>query len=158
MPDRLPALQGLMSIYMRQGEDERAMPLLEKIVMIKDSPGTEWVQLGQMRMARGDTNAAIGAFEQASDILGRRFRQNLELGVLYLADSQLENAALSLDKVSGSHPGYPMAVFKRAQVSVLLNEADSESRVRWAWRKADDTTRRLIANEKLFRDIDYRRQ
>ena len=111
-----------------------------------------------MRMAKGDTKAAIDAFEQASDILGRRFRQHLELGVLYLADRQYENAAVSLDEVSGSHPGYPMAVFKRAQVSVLLNEADSESRVRWAWRKADDTTRRLIANEKLFRDINYRRK
>ncbi len=158
MPDRLPALQGLVSIYTRQGNDERVTPLLEKIVTIKDSPGKEWLQLGQMRMAKGDTKAAIGAFEQASNTLGRRFRQHLELGVLYLADRQYENAAVSLDKVSGSHPGYPMAVFKRAQVSVLLNEADSESRVRWAWRKADDTTRRLIANEKLFRDIDYRRK
>jgi tetratricopeptide (TPR) repeat protein len=156
MPDRLPALQGLASIYVRQGNDEKAMQLLEKVVEIKESPGAEWVQLGQMRMARGDTKAAISAFEQASQILERRFRQNLELGVLYLADRQFSNAALSLDKVSRFHPAYPMALFKRAQVSVLLKEADSEARVREAWQRADDTTRRLIVAEKLFRGIDYR--
>jgi len=156
MPDRLPALQGLMSIYVRQGKDEEVMQLLEKIVKIKDSPGKELVRLGQMRMATGDTKAAISAFEQASQILDRRFRQNLELGVLYLADRQYSNAALSLDKVTRSHPAYPMALFKRAQASVLMNEADSEARVRLAWRRADNTTRRLIISEKLFRGIDYR--
>jgi hypothetical protein len=49
-----------------------------------------------------------------------------------------------------------MALFKRAQVSVLLKEADSEARVRRAWQHADNTTRRLIVAEKLFRNIDYR--
>ncbi len=156
MPDRLPALQGLMSIYARQGKDEEVMQLLEKIVKIKDSPGKELVRLGQMRMASGDTKAAIGAFEQASQFLERRFRQNLELGVLYLADRQFSNAALSLDKVTRSHPAYPMALFKRAQASVLMSEADSEARVRQAWQRADNTTRRLIVSEKLFRGIDYR--
>jgi len=156
MPDRLPALQGLVSIYARQGKDEAVMQLLEKIVKIKDSPGKELVRLGQMRMATGDTRAAISSFEQASQILDRRFRQNLELGVLYLADRQFSNAALSLDKVTRSHPAYPMALFKRAQASVLMNEADSEARVRLAWQRADNTTRRLIVSEKLFRGIDYR--
>lgn len=156
MPERLPALQGLVSIYARQGKEQEVMQLLERIVEIKDSPGKELVRLGQMRMARGDTQAAIRAFERASETLGRRFRQDLELGVLYLADRQFSNAASSLDKVSRSHPAYPMALFKRAQVSVLLGEADSEARVRKAWRQGDSTTRRLITAEKLFRGIDYR--
>jgi len=156
MPDRLPALEGLLSIYARRGDDDRAMQTLEKIVEIKDAPGPELVRLAQMRMARGDTKAAISAFERARQVLDQRFGQHLELGVLYLADRQFANAALSLDKVSRRHPGYPMALFKRAQVSVLLKEADSEARVRRAWKHADDTTRRLIASEKLFRGIDYR--
>jgi Tfp pilus assembly protein PilF len=156
MPDRLPALEGLLTIYARRGDDDRVMQTLEKIVKVKDAPGPELVKLGQMQMAKGDTKAAISAFEQASQILDRRFRQNLELGVLYLADRQFANAALSLDKVSRFDPGYPMALFKRAQVSVLLKETDSEARVRQAWKRADDTTRRLIVSEKLFRGIDYR--
>jgi Tfp pilus assembly protein PilF len=156
MPDRLPALQGLLRIYAQQGKDDAVMQLLEKIAKIKDSPGKELVRLGQMRMASGDTKAAISAFEQASQVLDRRFRQDLELGVLYLADGQYANAASSLDKVSRFHPAYPMALFKRAQVSVLLKETDSEARVRQAWQRADNTIRSLIVAEKLFRGIDYR--
>ena len=156
MPDRLPALEGLVIIYTRQGKDDQAVPLLEKVVKIKDSPGSEWVRLGQWRMARGDTKSAIVAFEQASESLKRRFRHDLELGVLYLANRQFSESAMRLDKVNSRHPAYAMALFKRAQVSALLDEGDTEARVRQAWLHADSTTRRLIAAEKLFRGIDYR--
>lgn len=156
MPDRLPALEGLLSIYARRSDDAMLMQTLQRIVQVKDAPGPELVRLGRMHMARGDTKAAISAFERASRIQGPQFRQNLELGVLYLADRQYANAALSLDKVSRFEAGYPMALFKRAQVSVLLQEDDRENRVRQAWQRADDTTRRLIVSEKLFRGIDYR--
>jgi hypothetical protein len=44
-----------------------------------------------------------------------------------------------------------MALFKRAQVSVLLNEPDRAARIDAARRHADATTRPLIANERLFR-------
>jgi hypothetical protein len=43
-----------------------------------------------------------------------------------------------------------MALFKRAQVSVLLHEPDSRGRIRAAWEHADPSTRRLIAEERLF--------
>ncbi len=46
-----------------------------------------------------------------------------------------------------------MALFKRAQVSVLLGEPDWESRIRLAYEKADATTRRLVENEQLFRGV-----
>jgi len=65
----------------------------------------------------------------------------------------LSEAAASLDRVSPLHPGYPMALFKRAQVSVLLVESDRVARVRLAYAKANDATRPLIENEQLFRDI-----
>jgi hypothetical protein len=44
-----------------------------------------------------------------------------------------------------------MALFKRAQVSVLLNEPDSSARIEAARRRANPTTRQLIDNERLFR-------
>jgi choline-sulfatase len=152
--DRLPALEGLAQVYTRQGRVEDAARLLEKIVQIKDSPGLELARLGELRMARGDTAGAIRAFEKSRDILGEQYTYNLELGVLYLANRQLSDAATSLDKVSTAHPGYPMALFKRAQVSVLLAEPDRTERVKLAWQNADDATRSLIENEQLFRDID----
>ena len=63
----------------------------------------------------------------------------------------------ALDRVPETHPAYPMALFKRAQVAVLLREPDRVERVRLAWRKADEVTRPLIETEGLFRDIDLRR-
>jgi hypothetical protein len=44
-----------------------------------------------------------------------------------------------------------MALFKRAQVSVLLREPDAEARIAAARARADDVTRELIARERLFR-------
>ena len=44
-----------------------------------------------------------------------------------------------------------MALFKRAQVSVLLHEPDQAARIDLARRRADATTKELIANERLFR-------
>ena len=43
-----------------------------------------------------------------------------------------------------------MALFKRAQVSVLLNEPDSAARIAKARQGANATTRPLIEAEKLF--------
>ena len=155
-PDRLPALKGLTQIYTRQGRIEDATRLLEQIVQIMDSPGLELARLGELRMAQGDTAGAIRAFEKAREILGKEFTFHLDLGVLYLANRQLTDSASSLDKVSTMHPAYPMALFKRAQVSVLLNEPDRQQRVRQAWTMADETTRPLIEQEQLFRDISFR--
>jgi hypothetical protein len=55
-----------------------------------------------------------------------------------------------LDRVPVSHPDYAMALFKRAQVSVLLNEPDRDRRISLARQHADRTTRELIAKERLF--------
>ena len=43
---------------------------------------------------------------------------------LYLAARRFPEAATALDRVLRPHPDYPMALFKRAQVSVLLHEPD----------------------------------
>lgn len=155
-PDRLQDLEGLAQVYTRQGQVNKALELLQEIVRIKESPGLEWARIGQLRMSMRDTKGAISAFETAHRLLGDRFTFNLELGMLYMADRRLNDAAASLDSVSRFHPAYPMALFKRAQVSVLLKEADRERRVRQAWVHADDTTRPLIENERLFQGIQFR--
>ena len=82
---------------------------------------------------------------------GERFRRDLELGVLYLSARKLDEARAALDRVPASHPEYPMALFKRAQVSVLLNEPDSAARIEAARRRRKRTTRELIDSERLFR-------
>ena len=102
-------------------------------------------------MAVGNTPVALDAFEQARAAQGSAFRNDLELGVLYLSARRLDEARAALDRVPPSHPEYPMALFKRAQVSVLLNEPDKAARIQLARQKADATTRVLIERERLFR-------
>jgi Tfp pilus assembly protein PilF len=99
------------------------------------------------------TNVAIAAFEQARAAQGRAFAHDLELGVLYLAARRFADARDALDRVPTSRPEYPMALFKRAEASVLLHEPDQAARVDLARRKADATTRPLIANSKLFQGV-----
>ena len=57
---------------------------------------------------------------------------------------------VKLPGVPESHPEHAMALFKRAQVAVLLHEADAAERITAARRDADAVTRPLIENERLF--------
>jgi arylsulfatase A-like enzyme/Tfp pilus assembly protein PilF len=149
-PDRLPALEGLAQIRARQGRLAEAAALLERAAPIAREPGTRLVEVGLLRMELGETGAAIAALERARELQGPAFRRDLELGVLYLADRRFEDARAALDRVPPDHPAAAMALFKRAQVSVLLGEPDRHERIRVAWERADPATRQLIANEKLF--------
>ena len=150
MPRKLPALEALARIREGEGRFEEAAQLLERIIPLKPSPVADWIRLGELEMAMGDTPAAIMAFEYARDIQGVAFNRHLELGVCYLAAQRPADAARSLDLVPPDHPGYAMALFKRAQVSVLLDEPDQAARIEIARRQADATTRPLIERERLF--------
>ena len=104
-------------------------------------------------MGAGDTALAISSFEQERAARSASFAHDLELGVLYLAARRLPEARDALDRVPPSHPGYAMALFKRAQVSVLLGEPDQAARIASARQHADATTRELIERERLFRGV-----
>ena len=144
--------------YARTKEWARAVPLLEQVVA--ESPdrltavealATLKLREGEQAMDQGRTEAAIAAFERARALVPAAFRNDLELGVLYLAARRYTDAKSALDRVPASHPEYPMALFKRAQVSVLLNESDKDARIELARRKADAITRPLIEGEGLFK-------
>jgi tetratricopeptide (TPR) repeat protein len=150
-PDRLPALEALAVIRQRQGRLEDAIGLRQKIYALRDPSAGELVALAELAMHAGRTTLAIEAFEKARGFPGAAFDHDLELGVLYLADRRFPEARDALDRVPTSHPAYPMALFKRAQVSVLLREPDSAEWIERARQRADATTRPLIANERLFR-------
>lgn len=155
-PRRLPALRSLARIRAEQERFEEAAQLFERVVEVDSKDSASFLELGHLRMAQGDTTAAIGAFEQARDLLGTKFPALLELGVCYLANQQPQAARDCLDQVTADHPEYAMALFKRAQVSVLLNEADREERIRMAYRQADPMVRALIERERLFAGVELR--
>jgi arylsulfatase A-like enzyme/Tfp pilus assembly protein PilF len=149
-PDRLPALEGLARVRARQGRVSEAAALLERSVPLARDGGTRLAEVGLLRMQLGETEPAITALEGARERQGTGFRRDLELGVLYLAARRFDEARDALDRVPPDHPAAPLALFKRAQVSVLLGEPDARERVRAAWERADPATRRLIADERLF--------
>ena len=143
--------------YARTREWERAVPLLEQVVAESPDRVTAIEALGRLKaregeaaMARGDTPSALAAFERARQLQGAAFANDLELGVLYMDARRFEDARAALDRALTSKPDDPMALFKRAQVSVLLHEPDAAARIQRARDKADAVTRPLFARERLF--------
>jgi len=137
--------------YARTDEWERALPMLERLVTEMPDRVPAWQTLGELSMRAGRTDTAIAAFERTRALVGPAFRHDLELGVLYLAARRLQESRQALDRVLASRPDHPMALFKRAQVSALLDERDKAARIALARRHADATTRSLIESERLFK-------
>jgi choline-sulfatase len=152
-PERLPAVEALAVVRERQGRIEDSIDLRLKVYEMRTPTAGELVQLGRLAMHAEQTMLAIDSFEHARRLQGDTFGHDLELGVLYLAARRFQEAREALDRVPASHPEFPMALFKRAQVSVLLNEPDRAARIERARQRADETTRELIARERLFRDV-----
>ncbi|MEA2166236.1 MAG: choline-sulfatase [Thermoanaerobaculia bacterium] len=150
-PDRIAAAEGLAFLRGRQGRVADQIALLQRVYTLRTPTASELIRLGEMSMQSGQTAAAIDAFEKARAAQGNAFGNDLELGVLYLAANRLEDARAALDRVSPSNAGYAMALFKRAQVSVLLHEPDSAARIDAARAHSNPMTRELIARERLFR-------
>jgi tetratricopeptide (TPR) repeat protein len=150
-PERLPALEALAGAAERAGRLPDAVALRHRVYALRPPSPAELVQLGRMAMAAQQTDAAIAAFERAKAAQGPAFAQHLELGVHNVAARRLDDARRALDLVPAGPPERAMALVKRAQVSVLLNEPDRAARIEAARRGADATTRRLIAAERLFK-------
>ncbi len=153
-PDRLAALEGLATIREHEGNVPEAVRLLERVIEKKSAPGLELSRLGLLRMASGDTPSALAAFERARPIEGDRFAHDLAMGVCYLSARRFAEARDALDRAIGrlpaQHPDLPMALFKRAEVAVLLSEPERDAHIRLAWQRADATTRPLLERETLF--------
>jgi choline-sulfatase len=149
-PDRLPVLEALASVREREGRLADAVALRRRVDALRSSGPDELLRLGRLAMAAQQTPAALDAFERARAARPDAFPHDLELGVLYLAARRLPEARDALDRVPATHPEYPLALFKRAQVSVLLREPDAPARIEAARKGADATTRPLIARERLF--------
>ena len=149
-PDRLPAIEALARLRERQGRAAEALVLWQNVHELRRLTAAELVHAGALAMRVGQTTLAVDWLEKARAAQGSAFAHDLELGVLYLAARRFPEARDALDRVPAAHPGYPMALFKRAQVSVLLGEPDRAQRIEAARQRADATTRELIARERLF--------
>jgi arylsulfatase A-like enzyme/Flp pilus assembly protein TadD len=149
-PNKVPALEALALLRERQGRIEDAIGVRQRLHALRAPSAAELVALGALAMQVGQTALAIDSFEKARATQGPAFRHDLELGVVLMAAGRFDEARTALDRVPRSHPGYAMALFKRAQVSVLLREPDAPQRIAAARTNANEVTRELIARERLF--------
>jgi tetratricopeptide (TPR) repeat protein len=149
-PERLPAVEAMAILRERQGNIGEAIALRQRMAKLEEPSAADLVRLGGLAMQAQQTPLAIESFERARALAPEKFSHDLELGVLYLSARRFSDARDALDRIPATHPDYPMVLFKRAQVSVLLKEPDSAARIALARQKADATTRELIAREKLF--------
>ena len=150
-PERLPAVSGLALLRAKQNRPADAMALWQQVQAQRTLTPAEQVEIGLLAMSQQRTEDAIRALEVARAGQGAAFRHDLELGVLYLASRRYPDARDALDRRLALQPNDPMALFKRAQVSVLLNEPDRARRIQLARDRADETTKQLIATETLFK-------
>ncbi|HVS32678.1 MAG TPA: tetratricopeptide repeat protein, partial [Thermoanaerobaculia bacterium] len=150
-PNKVPALEALALVRERERRLPEAIALRQRLYALRAPSAAELLAMGALAMETGQTALAIDSFERVRAAEGSAFRNDLELGVLYLAAGRLTESRDALDRVLPSHPGYPMALFKRAQVSVLLREQDAPARIAAARENANEVTRELIARERLFR-------
>lgn len=149
-PNRVAALEGLAVVRERDDRIAEAVSLRQKLYTLRAPAPAELIALGQMAMEAEQTPLAIESFEKARALQGDAFGHHIELGVLYLDVRRLPDARAALDQVPSTSRDYPMALFKRAQVSVLLNEPDRAARIERAKAHATPLTRALIEREKLF--------
>ena len=153
-PNRITTLRTFARVATQQGDDLAASDALARLAALDPVPA-ELIHLGRLEMNRGRTQEALGALEQARALAPNEFDAALELGVLLLEARRFEEARDMLDvelddRSAATRARRPMALFKRAQVAVLLDEPDADDRIRAAADAADASTAPLIANERLF--------
>jgi arylsulfatase A-like enzyme/Flp pilus assembly protein TadD len=151
-PDRVTVIEAVADIREEQKRFADAVALRQKLFSLRPPTGDQLVHLGSLAMEAGNTDVAIDALTKARAAQGSTFTHDLDLGVLYMDARRFADARDALDRVPPSSPNYPMALFKRAEVSVLLHEPDARARISLAKQKADAVTRPLIERDRLFRD------
>ncbi|HTI38863.1 MAG TPA: sulfatase-like hydrolase/transferase [Vicinamibacterales bacterium] len=150
-PDRVPIVEAVADLREEQKRFADAVALRQKLYTLRPPTAGQLVHLGSIAMEAGNTPVAIDAFTRARAAQGAAFDHDLDLGVLYMDQSRFADARDALDRVPPSSPDYPMAVFKRAEVAVLLREPDARDRIELARKKADAVTRPLIEKDRLFK-------
>ena len=138
-PDRVPAVEALAVMRERQGGSRKRCPAAEDLTL-RAPTAAELVRIGELAMQLQQTPLAIESFEKARALTGSAFAQRSRARRALPRARRFADARDALDRVPASHPDYPMALFKRAQVSVLLNEPDSAARIAQA--RARRTRRR----------------
>ena len=106
-PERLPAVEALASLRLKQKRTADAIALRQRVYALRPPTPAELVQLGQLAMSEQNTPLAIDSFEAARRQQGAAFTHDLELGVLYLAARRFADARERARPRAAVTPGLP---------------------------------------------------
>ncbi len=136
-PDRLPAVEALARVRERQGRSRRRSRYISRSTRAGSPRRRSSSTSASSRWAWGTPRSRSRRWRPPARARGQESHSvtTWSSGVLYLAERRFAEARDALDRVPSSHPGYPMALFKRAQVSVLLGEPDQAARIDAARRR-----------------------
>ncbi len=124
-PDRLPAVEALATIRERQGRASDAIALWQRAFALRSPSAPELAHLGDLEMGVGATDPAIAAFERARALDPTASAATSTSASCISRRTASPTRATRSTACASSDPRYPMALFKRAQVSVLLHEPDA---------------------------------
>ena len=141
-----------LALHYVRGEDwQRAIPLVDSVLQESPDRVPALEALAVIRQRQGRVADAIATLEKLRAILGPRFGYDLQLGMLYQMSGRFPEAEAALDRVPPGSPLFAMALYKRAQISVMLREPDAAQRVESAREHADSMTQQLMARDPAFR-------
>lgn len=152
-PQKLTALTALAGISARSGQAAEAIRLFRRAAQLRDQDPALQVNIALLAMEQGDSTTAAAAFAQAYQLDAEAFAHQLDYGVVLMDLRRFDEAAGWLDQIPANHPGYPMALYKRAQAAVLRNEPDPVSRIRRALDAAPPQLRDIIRRDPLLRQF-----
>jgi tetratricopeptide (TPR) repeat protein len=134
----------------RQGKLDEALRVRRKIFTLRPAAPAELLRMAGIETSLGQTDAAIDSLESMRAMQGPAFSYDLQLGVLYQVTGKYDSAKQALDRVGPSSPGYPVALYKRAQISSILHEADRDTRIEMAREHSNAMTEQWMENNPAF--------
>ncbi|MEP6834589.1 MAG: FG-GAP-like repeat-containing protein [Gemmatimonas sp.] len=117
-PPKLAEAQQLIT----QQKFKEALPLLRDVLTGQPLFGPAWMSLATAHRALGATDSAIAAYEQAVKRPGVARQANLQLMLLYIDNSRLDDAARTLKLVKTSGVDFT-AVRANAQIEKVRSDA-----------------------------------
>lgn len=111
-------------LLMRQGDNARAVPVLENIVAQAPFASDPYVLLAEARLALGRTEAAAEALQAAAELNPRHY---LALGELYERTRRWREAAAAYERSMEASGGRASRDLRLRYATVLLNVGDDAS-------------------------------
>ena len=152
-PDRLPALEALAVVRERQGRIADAVALRQKInTMRAPAPAELLHSSARWRWTPGRRRSRSTRSRKSARVRAPRSGTISSWAFCISPPAGSRKRATRSIACRRRIPTIAMALFKRAQVSVLLHEPDAQARIDAARQRATPVTRELIGEERLFRE------